>query len=94
MWHMEVPGLGVELELVATAAKDPGCIYDPCHSLQKQWILNPLSKVRDQTCILMDTMFLLNLLSPNGTLVFSFLRRKSTSQLSWKCYLLIQCQSD
>ena len=39
LWHMEVPGLGVELELQSTQC----------------WIRNPLCEVRDQTCILMDT---------------------------------------
>ena len=39
MQHMEVPGLGVELELqlqayvTATATPDLSCIYDLCHSL-------------------------------------------------------------
>ena len=37
---MEVPRLGVESELH--------------HSSQQPWILNPLSKARDQTRILMD----------------------------------------
>ena len=33
---------------------------------QQKWILNPVSKVRDWTCILMDTNRVLNLLSHNG----------------------------
>ena len=59
---MKVPGLGVELELqpqaytTATVTLDPSHICDPHCSLQQQWILNSLSKARDQTCILMDTM--------------------------------------
>ena len=60
--HMEVPRLGVELELqlpAYTTAKvtlDPSCICDLRHSLWQHRILNPLNKARDGTCILMDTV--------------------------------------
>ena len=59
-WHMEVPWLGVKSELqllvytTATATPDPSCICSLHHSSQPRWILNPLSKVRGQTCVLMD----------------------------------------
>ena len=59
--HMEVPRLGVELELqllactTATAEPDPSLVYDLHHSLWQRRIDNPLSKARDQTHILMDT---------------------------------------
>ena len=59
---MEVPRPGVELELqlpaytTATATPDPSHIFNPSHSLQQCWILNPLSEARDRTCILTDTM--------------------------------------
>ena len=58
---MEVPRLGVKLELqlltytTATAMRDPSHICDLHGSSQQRWILNPLSEVRDQTSILMDT---------------------------------------
>ena len=58
---MEVPKLGVELELqllaytTAAATRDLSCICDLHHSSWQCWILNPLSKARDRTCILMDT---------------------------------------
>ena len=54
-WHMEVPRLGVKLELqllayataTATATSDPSCICDQhCNSQQHQ-ILKPLSRARD-----------------------------------------------
>ena len=57
--HREVPKLGVELEMPAytTATATP----DPSHDLhQSLWqcrirrSLNPLSRARDRTCILMD----------------------------------------
>ena len=59
--HMEVPRLGVELELqlpayaTATATQDPSCVCNPHHSSQQCWILNPLSKAKDQTHTLMGT---------------------------------------
>ena len=40
----------------ATATQDLSCIYDIWHSLWQHWILNPLSKARDQTHILTDTI--------------------------------------
>ena len=58
---MEVPRLGVESELqllayaTATATWDPSHVCDLHHSSRQCQILNPLSKARDQTCILLDT---------------------------------------
>ena len=58
---MEVPGLGVELALqllayaTATATPDLRHIFDLCHNFLQCQILNPLSKVRDPTCILTET---------------------------------------
>ena len=58
LWHMEVLGLRVELELLllayttATATQDPSCICNLHCSSQQHWILNPLSEARDQTQIL------------------------------------------
>ena len=60
LWHMEVPRLGVKLELqlltyaTATAMQDPSRIFDLCHSSWQCWILNPLSESRDRIHILMD----------------------------------------
>ena len=67
---MEVPGVGVELELqlpaYTTATPDLSSICDPhCTMLQCQ-ILNSLSEATDQICILMDTSWVLSLLSHNG----------------------------
>ena len=60
--HMEVPRLGIELELqllayiIATATRDPSHIFNLHHSSwQCQILINPLSEARDQTCILLDT---------------------------------------
>ena len=62
-WHLEVPRLGVILELqlpaytTATATRDLSHVCDLHHS---SWhcriqILDPLSEARDQARILMDT---------------------------------------
>ena len=65
-------GLGVESELLllayttATATRDPSRVCDPCHSSQQCQILNPLSKIRDWTHILMDTSQVCNPLSRSG----------------------------
>ena len=46
----------VEAYITATATLDPSCICSLCHSLWQRQILNPLSKTRDQNCILTDPM--------------------------------------
>ena len=57
--HMEVPRLGVELELslpaytTATAKPDLSPVCDLHHSSWQHWIFNPLIKARDRTCSLM-----------------------------------------
>ena len=51
--HMEVPRLGVELQLqppahtTATAMQDLGHVCDLHHGSQPCWILTPLSEARD-----------------------------------------------
>ena len=59
--HMEVPRLGVEQELQlpayarATATQGPSRVCDLHHSSRHRRIVNPLSKGRDRTRVLMDT---------------------------------------
>ena len=61
MQHMEVPRLGAKSKLelpaytTATEMQDLGHVCDLDHSSRQHWILNPLSKARGRTCILMDT---------------------------------------
>ena len=56
---MEVPRLGVELELqplayaTAIAMQDLSHACDLHHSSRQCWILNLLSEARDRTCVLM-----------------------------------------
>ena len=58
-WHMEIPRLGVQLELqlpaytTATATQDPSRVCDLHHSSWQRQILNPLRQARDRTCNLM-----------------------------------------
>ena len=47
--------LGAELELQLPSYTTATAMPDPSHNLQQCWILNPLSKARDQTRILMDS---------------------------------------
>ena len=70
--HINVPRLSAQLELqlsaygTATPMPDLSQFCNICHSLWQCRNLNPLSRARDQTCILMDTFQVLNLLSYNG----------------------------
>ena len=58
---MEVPRLGVELELwlpvytTAMAIQDPNHVCNLHRSSWQHQILNPLREARDQTHVLMDT---------------------------------------
>ena len=77
--HMEVPRLGVELELqlpacaTATAMPDLNCLSDLHHSSRRCKILNPLAKARCRTCILMDARQIRFLWAMTGTLIFDIL---------------------
>ena len=57
---MEVPRLGVQLELelpaytADSAMQDPSGVCDLDHSSRQRRIPNPLNEARDQICILMD----------------------------------------
>ena len=69
---MEVPRLEVELKLQllaytpAAATQNPGHICNLHHSSCQPWILNPLSKARGQTRILMDPSQVINTLNHDG----------------------------
>ena len=79
--HMEVPRLGVELELqlpayvTAIATPDLSHICDLHHSSWQQWALNPLSEVEDRTRILTETVLHPYPLSHNRNSSSSFLMR-------------------
>ena len=69
---MDVPRLGVKYKpqlpacTTATSRCDLSYICNLQHSSWQHWILNPLSKARDQTHILIDTSQVHNLLSHRG----------------------------
>ena len=69
---MEVPRLGVESELqlpvcsTATATWDPSHVCDLYHGSRQCQILNTLSRVKDQTLVLMDASWCVTL-SHNGS---------------------------
>ena len=72
LWPMEVPRLEVRLELqllaytTATATPDPNHIFDLHHISWQHQILNPLSKARDRTCVLMNTSWVRKPVSSTG----------------------------
>ena len=71
MQQMEIPRLGVKLELqlpAYTTATETRYLSIVCNLHHSSWqcqILNPLGEARDQTCILMDSSQVLNPLSHN-----------------------------
>ena len=58
----------------ATATPDPSCLCDLHHNSGQCWILNPLGKARDWTCILMDVSWVLCHWTIMGTPTWIFLR--------------------
>ena len=76
--------LGVELDLqllayaTATSTWDPSCVCDLHHSSRQHRILNPLSKARDQICILKDTNWICFPCATVGAPCLFFLFRPST----------------
>ena len=81
---MEGPRLGVKSELqllaytTATATQDLSHVCSLHHSSRQRRILNPLSKVRDRTCILMDNSFITA--EPQWELLNVYLLKKSSNR--------------
>ena len=73
--YMEVPKLGVQLELqlpaytTATAMPNPSCICNLHWSLWQHGILNPLREARDRIHILTDTSWVLKPIEPQWELL-------------------------
>ena len=95
--HMKVPRLGIlgvesELQLptytTATETQVPSHVWDLQNSSWQCWILNPLSKTRDQTCILVDTSPVHNPLIHNGNSYISiYFNMLILSKISHGCKL-------
>ena len=79
--HMEILRPGVELQLpaytTAIATWDPSHVCDLHHSSWQCRILNPLSKARNWTCVLMDTSWVCFCWAMTGTLLLLFLTFKT-----------------
>ena len=79
LWYMEVPRLGIELELqlltyaIATETWDPGHVCDLRHSSQQCRIPYPLSEAKDLTHILLDAGWICFHCATMGTFLFSIL---------------------
>ena len=76
---MEVSRLGAESELwllaysTARATRDPSCVCNLHHKSRQCWILDPLSKAREQTCNLMATSQICFRCATMGTPSITFL---------------------
>ena len=87
LWHMEVPRLGGESELGAASlhhSHSTSGIRATCNlhcSSGQCWILNPPSKARDRTHILLDTSQVHTPLSHNGDSLSCFLYLKKCRDL-------------
>ena len=79
---MEIPRLGVKAELqlpaytTATATQDPNHIWHLHYSSWQHWIPDPLSEAQDQTCILMDTIWIRAHCATMGTPSIYFLGKQ------------------
>ena len=82
---MEVPRLGVQLEVqllaytTATAVRDPSHIADLRHSSRQRQIPNPLSEARDRTRNLIVPSRICFRCATTGTTVFLFSVSKTSA---------------
>ena len=88
--HMEIPRLGVKLELqlpaytTGTATPDLSCICDLHHSSWQCCFLNPLSKATDWTCNLMVPSQVHFRCTTMGTPTFLFKIRNKIKRNGWR----------
>ena len=91
-WHMEIPRLGVKSEpqlpayTTATSIWDLSCVCNLYHSSRQCWILNPLSKARDWTGILMYTSRVYYHWATLGTSILTFWSRESYLGLDFRLH--------
>ena len=70
--HMKFPGLGVKSELLLLVCVTATATPDLSHSCDLPSLLNPLSRARDGTCILMGTSRVLSPPSHNENSLCTF----------------------
>ena len=93
--HMELPRLGVELELqlpactTATATQDLSGVCDPHHCSRQCRVLNPRSEARDGTCLLMDTGQIHFCCATTGTPSVGFLTPAPQRELLERAFYLL-----
>ena len=93
---MEIPRLGVisELQMLAytkaTETQDLSRVFDLHHSSQQHQIFNPLSKARDQTCVLTDTGWVHYRWAMTGILPPGFKTKMPQISAIWICSLNIR----
>ena len=89
--HMEVPRLGVKLELqllaytTATVTWDPSLVCKLHHSSQQCQVFNPLIEARNQISILMDTSRVCYHWAMMGTSCVYFLKVWLLEHLNYLC---------
>ena len=104
LWHMQVPGRGVQPELqlpantTATATQDPSHICDEPCSLQQRWIFTLLSKPGVEPTSSQTLRWLLNLLRHSRNCRVNLIFDISSNPGEWSSYLttsiLIEGASD
>ena len=72
-----------------TAMPDPNLICDLHHSSWQCWILNPLSKARDQTFVLKDTSHICFRWAMTRTLLLHLKKEKTQRQWLWKSVIIL-----
>ena len=83
LWLEVTPELQLLVYTTATATQDLTHVCDLRHSSQQCQILNPLSKARDWTCVLMDTMSGSQPTEPWWELLYShFLKRQRSHRVA------------
>ena len=90
-WHMDVPKLYLLACATATATPHPSHVFNLHHHSWQQRLLNPLSKARDRTCILMDTSQIHFRWATMGTPLFLFLMwlLKKLKLYTWLKFVLL-----
>ena len=85
-WNCKLPAY-----TTTTAPQDPSCVCDLHHSSWQCRILNPRSKARDQTCVLMDASQIRFCWATEKTSQWEFHDLGLSWILEWQCLQEIVC---